>query len=180
MYQCSSNCFDRTSSTSTEQWPFTPALLWVVHHWPTLGTQTHLPWEPVLEKTQSLCFIDKASTSVCARHSQHINISPAPVFLCWLTGSWDYFLPLLWGSPALKRTPQLNSTASYFPRLGLSSKSELISKCGFRKCFIGYQNKMWLTTLELCAMRVSKETTVSPVPKVCGSLTKLYTYKFSM
>lgn len=54
MYQCSSNCFDRTSSTSTEQWPFTPALLWVVQHWLTAASWTHLPLEPVHEKTQRL------------------------------------------------------------------------------------------------------------------------------
>lgn len=136
MYQCSSNCFDTTSSISTEQWPFTPALLWAVHHWPTLGTQTHLPLEAEENTGPGCAQIHKATTSVCARHPQHINISPAPLFLCWLTGSWDCFLPLLWGSPALKCATQFNSTASYFPRLGLSSKSELMSKCGFRKCFI--------------------------------------------
>lgn len=136
MYQCSSNCFDRTSSTSTEQWPFTPALLWVVQHWhcsqlnsPPFGTSAWENTAPVCAQRH------EAITSVCARHPGHV-IPPSPVFLCCLTGSWGYFLPLLWGSPALKHATQFSSTASFFPRLGLSSKSELVSKCGFRKCFI--------------------------------------------
>lgn len=183
MCQCSSNCFDRTSSTSTKQWPFSPALLWVVQHWLTAATWTHLPLEPVLEKTQLLYVHRYTRPSHQSLPDTLGTSSLHPVFLCCLTGSWGYFLPLLWSSPALKHAPQFSSTAFYFPRLGLSSKSELVRKCDFRKCFIGYQSKthkMWLTTLELHAMILSKQTTVSLVPKVCGNLTKLYTYKFSV
>lgn len=177
MYQCSSNCFDRTSSTSTEQWPFTPALLWVVQHWPTPGTQTPLRLGPLLERTQGLCVHIRPSQSVPdTLGTSSLSITCFPLLAAW---KLRLFSPSALRFSSTKTCHTVSSTASYFPRRVFKQKW-INQQMSFRKYFIGYQNKMWLTTLELHTMIVSKETTVSLVPKVCGNLAKLYTYKFSI